>query len=225
MNGRTASARRSATPAAVSVGRTVRSRSWVSPVLPGEGELRDVEVAAREAGLGVGEVEVPHPHEQVVEAEGQRRRRAARGTGGPSGAASRRSGCPSSSCPVSRSVVSSRVTWSITSHAGQEAAGEDVLVDPGVAVARGEHPVVRHRDRLDGDPAAGREHPVDGAGSRCPRTRGRRPRSSPRDSTASYVAPVGAERAVVHQLDVDPVGEARPRRSAARRARAARPTA
>ena len=51
---------------------------------------------------------------------------------------------------------------------GQEAAGEDVLVDPRPGVPGREHPVVRHRDRLDPDAATGGEQPVDGAEVRRP---------------------------------------------------------
>ena len=90
--------------------------------------------------------------------------------------------------------------------AGEEAAGEDVLVDPGVAVAGGEHPVVRHRDRLDGDPAAGRQHPVDGAEVGAPELV-----ADGLDHLHGHHGVVrrtgGGERAVVHQLDLDAVGE------------------
>ena len=43
----------------------------------------------------------------------------------------------------------------------QQAAGEDVLLDPGVGVAGGQHSVVRHGDGLNRDAAAGRHQPVE----------------------------------------------------------------
>ena len=147
---------------APSVRRSRCSVVSVIGVLPGEGELVDVDVARGEAGPGVLEVEVPHPQERLVEAELEHPLGRRRGTPRPTAAASRRSAGPSRSGSAIRSagVVAGDLVDHL--HRGQEAAGEDVLVDPRVGVAGGEHPVVRHRDRLDGDLAAGGEHPVDG---------------------------------------------------------------
>ena len=92
-------------------------------------------------------------------------------------------------------------------HRGQEAAGEDVLVDPRVGVAGGQHPVVRHRDRLDGDLAAGGEHPVDGLEVGLPVLPADRLDHLDRDH--GVVLP--GDVAVVAQLDRDLVG-VKPRR-------------
>ena len=86
---------------------------------------------------------------------------------------------------------------------GQEAAGEDVLVDPGVRSAGGEHPVVRHGDRLDPHPAAGCEDPVEGGEVRRPVVVA--DRLDHLDRQHRVVGP--GHRPVVAQVDRHPVGE------------------
>ena len=61
----------------------------------------------------------------------------------------------------------------------QESAGEDVLLDPGIRVARRQHSAVGHRDGLDRHPSTGGDQPVEGLGSTSARSGSRRPRSSP----------------------------------------------
>ena len=129
----------------------------------------DVQIAGAEARLGVGEVERPHPPERLVEAEVGHLGRAPPRTSPASGAASRRSaGRSCSGREIAQVGVLARASRSIASTDGELPAGEDVLADPGVGVLGGEHRVVVLQDRLQPDPAARREQPVDGARSTRP---------------------------------------------------------
>ena len=225
MKGRTASARRCATPVVVGCGAVGRGAVWVtsSPwVGPGEGQLRDVDVAAREASLRVREVEVPHPHEELVEAErvhGVALRQE------PAVPPAQRLGVVAAHLELLGEPEGGLVAGDLVDHldARQEAAGEDVLVDPGLAVAGGEHPVVRHRDRLDGDAAAGGEDLVDRLEVGAP------------ELVADGLDHLDGQHGVVRRpgrrrargspsARPSPGRRTRPRRSAARRARAARST-
>ncbi|GAA5019217.1 hypothetical protein GCM10025734_72060 [Kitasatospora paranensis] len=142
-----------------------RGSSWAAAVigspLAGQEQLLDVEVAGAEAGLGVGEVELPHAAEDPVEAE--------RGDlFGPVGET-----LPPQ--PEGLGVVRAVAVGLGQAQGGvllgglpdggdggDESAREDVLEDPGVGLAAGEHPVVRHGDGLQGDLAAGGQHAVQG---------------------------------------------------------------
>ena len=93
--------------------------------------------AGREAGLAVGEVELPHPHEAVVEAERADPSAPARKRSPPQRAASARSAADLASGGDAQPGVR-RPGPRRPPPGGDQAAREDVLVDP--AVARGGWP-------------------------------------------------------------------------------------
>ena len=128
---------------------------------PGHLELAHAEVAAAEAGLAVGEVELPHAAEGLVEALGV-----------DAGPLAEEAFPPQAQGP---GVVRPELTLLRHAQRGvgregvvdrlqgrDDAAGEDVLLDPAEAAPGGEETVVVHGDGLDGDPAAGSEEPVKG---------------------------------------------------------------
>jgi hypothetical protein len=88
---------------------------------------------------------------------------------------------------------------------GDLPAREDALVDPGVAAAGGEHAVMGHGDRLQPGPATRGQQPVDGGevGGPVPFAHG----LDHLHRQDHVVVPAGL--AVIAQLDVHLVGEAR----------------
>src|SRR5690349_2239499 len=141
--------------------RSRRPCHSVSCQLPGHLELAGAEVAAAEAGLAVGEVELPHAAEGLVEAPGV-----------DVGPLAEEAFPPQ---PQGPGVV--RPELALPRHAQHgvgpegvvdrlqgrdDAAGEDVFLDPGEAAPGGEETLVVHGDCLDGGPAAGSEEPVEG---------------------------------------------------------------
>ena len=87
----------------------------------------------------------------------------------------------------------------------QQSTGEDVLLDPRVRVAAGQHPVVRHGDGLNRDPPAGHHQPVQRL-----KVRGPEPVSDRLDHLHGQHGVVAAvDVAVIAQVDLDAVGQSR----------------
>ena len=133
-----------------------------------KGDLLHVDVARREPGPRVLQVEVPHPAERLVEAERadlvtRREERVV-----PALQRLRRSAVPNDSRSQIRSVVSARVISSIAVTEGRNPPGKMYLLIQVKVLPGRQHPVVRHRDRLDADAAAGGEQAVDGLEVRRP---------------------------------------------------------
>ena len=86
----------------------------------------------------------------------------------------------------------------------QESAGEDVLLDPGIRVARRQHSAVGHRDGLDRHPSTGGHQPVEGLEVRRPEVVADGLDHLHRDHRVVAAVDV----AVVEQIDLDAIREA-----------------
>ena len=184
-----------------------------------EGPLVHIEIAGPEAGLGVGQVELPHPLEDIVETQRRHRVPALEEAFAPQ---PQRLGVVRAQRQHVHRAQPRVPLGDPDDRLGrrQQAAGEDVLLDPGIGVAGGQHSVVRHRDGLDRDPSARRHQPVEGLEVRRPE-----PVSHRLDHLHRHHGVVAAvDVAVVEQLDLHPVGQARRRRRAVAPAAAVRPT-
>ena len=113
-----------------------------------------------ETRLGVGQVELPHPLENVVETQRRHRIPAWENRSPPQ--------------PQRLGVVRAQRQHVHRAQPcvplgdrddrlgrGQQTAGEDVLLDPGIGVAGGQHSIVRHGDGLDRDASVRRHQPFE----------------------------------------------------------------
>ena len=168
-----------------------------------EGELADAEVAGAKPGFAIGEVELPHPLEDAVEPVALDRRPVLDERVAPTLQGGRVVGAEIAAFgDRQRRVGLQRRVDRLDG--GDEPAGEDVLVDPGVRVLCGEQPVVRDGDRLQADPAAGSEQPVEGCevvAPEAPSDRLDHLDADDRVELACHLAVVGDE-------DADPSGHA-----------------